>query len=252
MFERNVDNYLNSVESYVAAGYTVDEATDLAIEALDVSVDVSLPNSGDASMHSPKYYYYNYLAWIMIYVMILGVAPILLRFNEKEIKNRIKCSSYHFVNLNKELLLGVLSTGIIVCAIFSLMSLLCFQKEMLNISGALFVLNLVCYMLVALAIAYTVSTFVEKIDMLNMASNIISIGMSFLCGVFVPREFIGEGIQRAAHFLPAYWYCDNAIRIDTYTSSELTPIFTNMGVQILFAFAIVTVGLVIARNKKSK
>lgn len=54
-----------------------------------------------------------------------------------------------------------------------------------------------------------------------MVSNVIALGMSFLSGVFVPIEFLGDGIIKIAHFLPAYWYIMGARLIDSgnYQSS---------------------------------
>ena len=42
--------------------------------------------------------------------------------------------------------------------------------------------------------------------MLTGAVNTISLGMCFLCEVFVPMELIGDNVKIVAQFLPAYWY----------------------------------------------
>lgn len=252
VFESQIDGYLNAVTTYLDAGFPLEEAMEKAENALDVDVKVSLPDKSDAGLHSSRYYFYNYLAWIMICIMILGVCPILLTFNKKEIKNRTECSAYRFSNLNKELLLGVLVTGLGMCGILALLSVFCFGKEMFNISGLLNIINLICYMLVALAISFVISRLITNIDMLNMASNIISLGMSFLCGIFVPKELLGEGVIKLAHFLPAYWYNQAVDQLDRYTPDVLPEITKYMGIEILFALVIVVIGLVIARKQQMR
>jgi ABC-2 type transport system permease protein len=42
--------------------------------------------------------------------------------------------------------------------------------------------------------------------MIQLVTNVVALGMSFLCGVFVPQSMMGERVLRIAHFLPAYWY----------------------------------------------
>lgn len=252
VFESQIDGYLSAVSTYADAGFSLTEAMEKAEKALDVNVDVSLPDDGDVSAHTSRYYYYNYLAWIMICIMILGVCPILLTFAKDEIKKRMECSAYHFSSFNKELLLGVLVTGIGICVLLVVLSVMCFGKDMMNISGLLNIVNLICYMLVALAIAFVISRLIHNIDLLNMAANIISLGMSFLCGIFVPREFLGEGVIKLAHFLPAYWYNQTVTALDRYTPEVLPDVVKYMGIEVLFAVVIVVVGLVIARKQQMK
>lgn len=42
--------------------------------------------------------------------------------------------------------------------------------------------------------------------MQNAIVNTVSLGSSFLCGVFVQQELLGETVPSIARFLPAYWY----------------------------------------------
>ncbi|MBP5268944.1 MAG: ABC transporter permease, partial [Ruminococcus sp.] len=40
----------------------------------------------------------------------------------------------------------------------------------------------------------------------NLASNVISLVMSFRCGVFVPQTMLGDTVISIGKFLPAFWY----------------------------------------------
>lgn len=85
-----------------------------------------------------------------------------------------------------------------------------------------------------------------------MISNVIALGMSFLCGVFVPLEYLGEGLIKAAHFLPAYWYITSANFIDTYVpGSSLNELWVGLGIQLLFGAALISIGLAYSRMKLS-
>ena len=85
-----------------------------------------------------------------------------------------------------------------------------------------------------------------------MWSNVIGLCMSFLCGVFIPMEFLGKNVIKAAHFLPAYWYIrtDELCTQYTGTSGELKTYTMYLGIQLLFAFAAFSAALVISRYKK--
>ncbi len=252
VFEREINSYLDCVTTFMGTGCSMDESIEKAEKMLDVNIKVSLPDNSDAGVYSARYYFYNYLGWIIICMVILSVCPILLVFYSKEIRNRVECSSYRFVNLNKELLLGILVTGFGICGLLGILSVITMGKDMLNLSGLLNVVNLLCYMLVALAIAFVVSRLIKKEDMLNMIANIISLGMAFLCGIFVPREFLGKNVIKLAHFLPAYWYSQAVNVLEHFSPALLPELMTYMGIQLLFALVIVVLGLVIARKQQMR
>ena len=87
---------------------------------------------------------------------------------------------------------------------------------------------------------------------LNMVANVIGLGMSFLCGIFVPQWYLGDAVISASRFLPAYWYVrinnmlsgfsDEALSMDTYRMC--------IGVEVLFLAAIFAVYLAINRQRE--
>ncbi|MBR6717412.1 MAG: ABC transporter permease, partial [Oscillospiraceae bacterium] len=56
------------------------------------------------------------------------------------------------------------------------------------------------------AFALLVSSFSPAPNIINIITQIVSLGMCFLCGVFVDQSMLGDGVLSAARFLPAYWY----------------------------------------------
>ena len=94
---------------------------------------------------------------------------------------------------------------------------------------------------------FLISKITSNSEILNMFANTVSLGMAFLCGIFVPEEFLNDGIIKAAHFLPAYWYNQAVKNIDFHPVKELGFIFMCMGIQLLFAAAIIVVALRITK-----
>ena len=90
----------------------------------------------------------------------------------------------------------------------------------------------------------------KKTTAISMVSNVLALGMSFLTGIFVPLEFLGDGIIQFAHLLPSYWYILGVRLIDSYTEgADLTLLWQYVGIQLLFAVAIIAVGLAYSRIK---
>ena len=70
----------------------------------------------------------------------------------------------------------------------------------------IYMLNSFSCMLVALALGYFTGMISENAVALNGINNVLSLGLCFLGGVFVPLEMLGNGIVSIAQFLPTYWY----------------------------------------------
>ena len=79
----------------------------------------------------------------------------------------------------------------------------------------------------------------------------ISLGMSFTCGVFVSMSVLGKGVRAVAHFLPVYWYeivnetiADNG----ALSASQQTAVWQGIGIQLLFAATILGVGMMLSKR----
>lgn len=249
LFEIRLDSYMNMVSLYMNAGDDVNSADMRAREALDQSAEVDMAD-GKSSGHSMLYNFYNYLGWVMICVMIVGVAPVLQVYNRKKLRARIECSSYRFFRLNRELVLGMMFTGFVLSVVFIALSRILINYDIVSAKGGMFILNMLVYACVALSLAFLVSKLTQSEQILSMCANVISLGMAFLCGIFVPREFLSDTVMAISHFLPAYWYANATDAIDNFIAgSSVSGIFVSMGVQLLFSVAFILVGVIVDRYK---
>lgn len=249
-FESCVNSFNKMYNAYTAAGYSPDEAASSVKNALSQKASVSLLSGRDITAHSKLYYSFSYLAWLLLCLMIVSVSPVLSVFSKKEIRERIECSSYRFINFNRELFLGVVVTGIMVCAVIFAAITTMFGGDTFSRTGLMYTINMICYMLVCLAFAFLFSKLTRNDQVLNMLANTVSLGMAFLCGIFVPEEFLSDNIIKAAHFLPAYWYNQAVKNIDFHPDSAMPTILSCMGIELLFALAIIVVALQLGRMRK--
>lgn len=250
LFEQDLKGYASTLYTYIAAGYRMEEAVKLAGEAEKISVEVSLRDGSDVGERTAMEYMVQYLGWIFVAMCVNGIAPVLTVLDKKEIRDRIGCSAYPFSRINAETILGVLAVGMIICAVFAVTGLIGMPSELLSVQGMFYMMNMVCYMVVALSITFLVSKLTSKNEVISVLANIISLGMAFLCGVFVPLEFLSNVVVTIAHFLPAYWYVRNINAIGSYSAQSLPEIVICMGIQLLFATAITMIAVIVYRKKR--
>ena len=116
-----------------------------------------------------------------------------------------------------------------------------------------YLLNTFLMTLVSLSIAFLISSFPIKEEIINGIVNVISLGMSFTCGVFVSMDILGAGVKKIAHFLPVYWYelANNTLSSTaSLTDSQLQSLRQAYSIQFLFAVTFVIAAMVI-RKKRS-
>ena len=116
-FESAINSFTKTYNTYIASGYSEADALAAVNTSLSQKASVSLLSGKSVTSHSGIFYCFSYLGWVLLVMMIAGIAPVLQVFSKKEIKERISCSSYKFANYNRELLLGVILTGLVVCAV---------------------------------------------------------------------------------------------------------------------------------------
>lgn len=248
-FETDLSNYLSSVKAYLLAGESTDQAIRKTSLALRQTVSVSLPDGKDASSHNGYYWFFLYLGWILVAMSIAAITPVLRTFESKELRNRIFCSPYKSFRMNRELFLGVLTTGAGLCILFLIFAAILLGKNMTEPGILLAILNMAALMLVALSLAFLISKLTSNDQIISMLSNIISLGMAFLCGIFVPFEILGNTVIKIAHLLPVYWYASALNTLDKNASGNIGYMLTCVGVQLLFAVGFFVVGVVLEHKK---
>ncbi len=249
-FKGMINHYFSTVRSYLAGGFPDEEALKRTGEVCAKEVTVSISGE-NGNGHSALYYFFAFAPYILLSICTVGIGPILMVFNKKEVRERNICSAYPLSQMNLELIVGTVVSGLGLCVCYCLMVIAGTRSfDLFSVKGGLHCLNILSFTVVGLGLAFLIGQVVKETSALSMISNVIALGMSFLCGIFVPLEFLGEGLIRAAHFLPAYWYITTADFIDQYTAgTPMGDYWMGLGIEVLFGVALVAVGLAYSKAK---
>lgn len=248
-FESLTTQYITVLRGYLAGGFTEEEAIKKAGSVDDSEISVAV-EGGSSTKHSSVYHFFAYVPYILLSLCIVGISPVLVVFHKKDVRDRIQCSSYSLMKTNRELILGTVTAGLLFGVLYFLCSLIGAGGAVISVKGVLACINMFAFLFVALGIVFLLGQVLKKTTAISMVSNVLALGMSFLTGIFVPLEFLGDGIIQFAHFLPSYWYILGVRLIDTYTEgADLTLLWQYVGIQLLFAAAIIAVGLAYSRIK---
>ena len=124
---------------------------------------------------------------------------------------------------------------------------------MFSIHGLLFIINLFVFTITVLTISFLLGKLTNNKEAINGMVNVISLGSSFLCGSFVPMEYLPNFVLKIAHILPSYWFVLSNEKISTlesFTITTLKPIIFNLLILLLFALIFIILSNVITKYKR--
>ena len=135
---------------------------------------------------------------------------------------------------------------LLLCGSFILLG-----KIMFSFHGLLYITNSLVFTLCALTIAFFIGNLINNKDAINGIINVVSLGSSFLCGVFVPVALLPDFILKIAHILPTYWYVNtNEIIQNMETFTFNSQIFRNILILLLFSLSFVLITNIVTRKKR--
>lgn len=246
-----INNYITNTSALIQTGSSPEDALALAKNIADTHADVNLLDK-ETNDKGLIYYFFSYIAYVFLCVIFVGGLPIVLVLNKKNIRSRIECSSYKFAGLNTEIFLGLLTFGAIVSVVFIALAAIFIGGDLFTIRGALFIINMLIYMILSVALAFLIGQLIKKENIISVIANVIGLGFSFLGGVFVPLSVMGEGVIKLAHFLPSYWYILASEFINSFHGGDsLTPLMQYIGVEMIFAATFFIAGFVTIKAKQN-
>lgn len=215
---------------------------------------VQLMTFGDKKQNNSfSVIYFNYLAYSLFAILILGVSSILMVFNNKNLQRRNLCSPMKSRNFNFELIMGNLVFALVCYVVLAGFGFIINLENMMSYNGLLLCINALVFTVAALSISYLVGLLIKSRSAQSAVSNALSLGFCFLSGVFVPQELLSDKVLIIASFNPIYWFvkANNAIgALSSFSIDNLSKVLTYMFIELAFALAIFSVALVVSKQKR--
>ncbi len=241
-----LEKYVSTVRGYSAAGNSLDQAVSKAEAALSDTVEVNFSSKEKKSGNTVINAYFRYLAYILICVITTTITPVIAIMYRKDLRFRTNCSGIAPTSYTNQIILG--SAGF-VAAIWLL-----FMVGGAVLQGGLYqgkiwlaVLNSFSYTLFAASLAVVLACFSLGSNAVNLITQVISLGMSFFCGVFVEQSMLSENVLLAARFLPAYWYVRANDMIFSDGAADLSEAALCLVMQLAFAVSLGLLAILINR-----
>lgn len=234
----------------------IQDETEL-IEAINNNLskksEIQITSKLDTKKLQSQTQYFNFGTYSIMAVVIFVVCLVLSSFHEKAINKRSLISSMNYKKHNTLLLLSSFIYSSIVWVAFTLIGIILVGDVSFTPRGLVYMLNSFVFTFCSLTIALLISTLINNKEAISGIINVIALGSSFLCGAFVPAEWLPDTVLKIAHVLPAYWYINSNELLKTMeviNIENLKPVFINMIVVIGFSIAFIFINNLVSKRKQ--
>ena len=251
--EMMLKRYIQVQNIYKTGVSSEDEFIKLINNNLSKDAKIEITSKLDTTKVSNASTYFSFASYSIMAVIIFIICLVLSSFKEKTVNKRTIVSSMNYEKYNRDLLFASFGYSFVLWVFFILLGIIMLGDIMFTSRGLVYMLNSFIFTFCCLTIALFISTLVTNKNAVSGIVNVVALGSSFLCGAFVPAEWLPNSVLTFAHILPTYWYINSndllkTIEVIDFTS--LHPIFINMLVVLGFSILFIILNNIISKYKQ--
>ena len=251
--EMMLKRYIKLQNIYNKEAGSEDELITLINDNINDDVNIKITSKVDTSKTYNIAYYFNFASYSILAIIIYIICLVLCSFKEESISKRINISSINYKSHNNKILLASIVFSSIVWLLFVIIGVTIVGDIMFSIRGLISIINSFIFTFCALTLSILISSLTNNKNAISGIVNVIALGSAFLCGAFVPAEYLPSSVLNFAHILPSYYYInsnDLLKNIDIINISSMQPIIINMIIIIIFSILFIILNNIVTRKKR--
>lgn len=254
IFVKNmVNSYLTTANLYLKGSEIsdMDKIDELVKKDLSIETSVNITTETNSVEKTGASYYFNYLAYPLLCMLILGVSLVSNIFNSKDLKMRNLCSPINLSKFNLQLFLGHVVLTLTIWTLFIIIAMIMYTGEMFTFRGWLFTANSFIFTLTALSLSFFIGNISTKTSVYAIC-NCVALGSCFLGGAFVPQEMLSDFVIKFSLINPVYWYIkinDKLSTLSIFNLETLKPVFFESLILVAFTIAFISIALLTVKQK---
>lgn len=251
--EMMLERYMKVANTYQKAGYSEEEMISNIDEVLEKQVKTKITSKLDTTQLSKATFYYNFTNYCLLAGCIYVICLILSSFKDEKISKRTIISSMNYKEYNRKLLLSNGLFAISLWFFYVILSFLLLGDIMFSMYGVIYILNSFVFTLCSLTIAFLIGNLVSDKNAINGIVNVIALGSSFLCGAFVPMEWLPNSVLTVAHVLPSYWFIKTnelVKTIEIFNFETMKPIMIHISIILAFSILFIFITNFVSKKKR--
>lgn len=247
-----IEKYIRTVMIYKDY-YQGEELTKKVGDVVENDTKVTLKTSLDTSSLSSMTRYFNFLNYALLAGCVYCISMILASLKEQNVRKRTIISSFNYKKYNRIVLMSLSIVILAMWMMYMILSFILFKNQMTTSNGIAYMLNSLVFALCSLSIGFLIGNITQNKNAIGGIVNVVALGTSFLCGCFVPFDYMPDYVIKIAHILPTYYFVKNneTIKtIETFGGDVLKPLLINGGIIVAFAILFIIITNYVSKKKE--
>ncbi|MBO7664563.1 ABC transporter permease [Candidatus Saccharibacteria bacterium] len=198
--------------------------------------------------------YFNFLNYSLLAGLVFAITFATVGFKKAMVKKRMAASATNPTTINRQILLCNFAVSAIIWLSYIVIGYFIVGDSIFSTHGLLMILNSVFFTIFAVTFAFFLSGIVKKTAVLNPIINVVAIGSSFFCGVFLSPEWMPDFVLKIARCLPSYYYIDTNNKIaglETINFDTLAPLLVNVGIVLASAIILIIINNIVTKKRQA-
>lgn len=247
-----IEKYIKTVLIYKDY-YSDEELINHVNNLLKLDANVEVKTKLETSKLERMTRYFNFLNYALLAGSVYCISMILASIKEEKVKKRTIISSFDYKKYDR-IVLGTLSIVIFgIWLLYMLLSTILFKNTIFTSNGLAYILNSFVFTIASLCIGYLIGNITQNKNAIAGIINVVALGSSFLCGCFVPVEYMPDYALKIAHIFPTYYYVSNneiIKTIETFNPTLIKSLLKNGFVIVLFSLLFILLTNYISKKKQ--
>jgi len=247
-----IEKYIKTVLIYKDY-YSDEELINHVNNLLKLDANVEIKTKLETSKLERMTRYFNFLNYALLAGSVYCISMILASIKEEKVKKRTIISSFDYKKYDR-IVLGTLSIVIFgMWLLYMLLSIILFKNTIFTSNGLAYILNSFVFTIASLCIGYLIGNITQNKNAIAGIINVVALGSSFLCGCFVPVEYMPDYALKIAHIFPTYYYVSNneiIKTIEAFNPTLIKSLLKNGFVIVLFSLLFILLTNYISKKKQ--
>lgn len=251
--EMMLSRYIETQNIYLKTNISESELINNINESLKDKTNVEIVSKLNTSKLTKVSRYFNFASYSIMAVTIYIICLVITSFHEKSVNKRIIISSMNYKEHNRLLLLSSSVYALVVWILYTILGFIIFGSELFTFRGLLFIGNEFIFTFCSLTLSLLISSLCYSKTAVSGIVNVVALGSAFLCGAFIPLEWLPSSVIKIAHILPTYYFISsNEIlkSLEVINMSNLHSVFINTIIMLLFSILFIIINNIVTKKKR--
>lgn len=250
--EMLIEKYIKTILIY-REYYEGEELINKVSDVIENNVNIELKTTLDISELNAMTRYFNFLNYAFLAGCVYCISMILSSIKEDNVRKRTIISSYNYKKYNGIVLLSNAIVIFIMWVLYIILSFILFKDLMISLNGLAYIINSFIFAICSLTVGFLIGNITQNKNAIGGIVNVVALGTSFLCGCFVPFQYMPDYVLKIAHIFPTYYYVSNNELIKTmevFNFNTIKPLLINGTLVCFFSLIFIIITNYISKKKQ--